>query len=99
VHLKRGGPVLDYLTQGVFPFYIAHQTIIVVTEYYLKRGGLPAVEEGAILVGVTALGCWVTYEIVRRVWWLRPLFGLRALGAARGVATAPASLRIARDNA
>ncbi len=75
--LRRGGPVLDYLTQGVFPFYIVHQTIIVVAEFWLKQWRLPAPAEGAILVGVTAAGCLVSYEIVRRVGWLRPLFGLK----------------------
>ena len=28
-HLNRGGPMLHYLTIGVFPFYIVHQTVIV----------------------------------------------------------------------
>ncbi len=69
--------MLAYLTQGVFPFYIVHQTIIVLLEYWLKRQGLGAPAEGLILVAATALGCWATYEVVRRVWWLRPLFGLR----------------------
>ena len=78
-HLRQGGPVLDYLTQGVFPFYIVHQTIIVVAEFWLKPWHLPAPAEGAILVVVTATGCLASYEIVRRVAWLRPLFGLKPL--------------------
>jgi len=97
-HITRGGPVLDYLTQGVFPFYIAHQTIIVVTEYYLKRLGLPAIDEGALLVGVTAVGCLLTYEIARRVRWLRPLFGLRGVSAARRPALS-AAVGAAPENA
>jgi hypothetical protein len=76
-HLRRGGPALDYLTQGVFPFYILHQTIIVLTEFWLKRVGLPQPAEAGILVVVTAAGCLAGYEAVRRVRWLRPLFGLR----------------------
>jgi hypothetical protein len=78
LYLRRGGAVLNYLTQGVFPFYIVHQTIIVVVEYWLKPLGLPALDEGLILILVTAAGCLATYEIVRRVACLRPLFGLRA---------------------
>jgi glucan biosynthesis protein C len=80
-HLHRGGPVLTYLTQGVFPFYIMHQTIIVMTEYWLKRHGLPAPLEGAILVATTVAGCFASYEIIRRVRLLRPLFGLRGAAA------------------
>jgi glucan biosynthesis protein C len=32
--------------------------------------------EAAILIAATALGCWASFEIVRRVAPLRPLFGL-----------------------
>jgi hypothetical protein len=89
LYLRRGGPVLTYLTQGVFPFYIVHQTIIVVVEYWLKPLGLPALDEGLILIAATAMGCLATYEIVRRVGWLRPLFGLRGEAApSKGQASA-----------
>jgi len=80
-HLHRGSRTLDYLTQGVFPFYIAHQTIIVLLEFYLKRLGWPQWAEGCVLIAATAAGCLLTYEIVRRVFWLRPLFGLRGEGS------------------
>jgi hypothetical protein len=77
IYVRRGGPILTYLTQGVFPFYIVHQTIIVLCEFWIKPFHLPAPAEGAILITVTAAGCLATYEAVRRVRWLRPLFGLK----------------------
>jgi hypothetical protein len=76
-HLTRGGPVLTYLTLGVFPFYIVHQTVIVVTGHHLARLGLPQGLEAAILIAVTFAACFATYEIARRVAVLRPLFGLK----------------------
>jgi glucan biosynthesis protein C len=76
-HLRQGDPVLDYLTQGVFPFYIVHQTIIVVCEFWIKPWLLPQPAEAAILIGATVTGCFVTYEVVRRIGWARPLFGLK----------------------
>jgi hypothetical protein len=84
-HVTRGGPVLTYLTQGIFPFYIVHQTIIVAGEYWLKPLHLPALDEGAILIAATAAGCLAAYEIVRRVNWLRPLFGLKPASRAAGL--------------
>jgi glucan biosynthesis protein C len=78
-YLRRGGPVLAYLTEGVFPFYILHQTIIVVTEFWLKRLGPAQPVEWAILVCATVAGCWLGFELIRRSAWLRPLFGLRRL--------------------
>ena len=76
-HLTRGGPVLRYLTLGVFPFYIVHQTVIVVAAYHLWKLGLNQGLEAAILIATTFAACFATYEIVRRVAPLRPLFGLK----------------------
>ena len=43
----------------------------------LHGRGLSAELEASIVIGGTAAACVVTYEIVRRVAWLRPLFGLK----------------------
>jgi hypothetical protein len=76
-HLTRGGPALRYLTLGVFPFYLVHQTIIVVAGHHLARLALPLVLEGVILVAITGAGCWATYEIARRAGPLSLWFGLK----------------------
>lgn len=76
-HLTRGGPVLTYLTLGVFPFYIVHQTFIVVAGHHLARLGLPQGLEALILIAGTFAACFATYEVVRRANLLRPLFGLK----------------------
>jgi peptidoglycan/LPS O-acetylase OafA/YrhL len=73
----RDGPVRRYLTDAIFPFYIVHQTAIVVFGYLLTRSGLPAPAEAALLIGLTAAACLATHEVVRRVGLLRPLFGLK----------------------
>lgn len=81
-HLTRGGPALRYLTLGVFPFYLVHQTLIVVAAHHLAKRGLPQPLEAAILIVVTFAGCFATYEIVRRVPGVRILFGLKGQPAA-----------------
>lgn len=78
-HLTRGGPILTYLTLGVFPFYIVHQTAIVVAGHYLAKAGLPQGLEAMILIAATFAACFATYELVRRVNLLRPWFGLKPL--------------------
>ncbi len=65
------------LTEAVFPFYLIHQTIIVVVTYWLLRAGAPGVVQFLVLVPATALGCWLFYRYGREVPWLRPLIGLR----------------------
>jgi peptidoglycan/LPS O-acetylase OafA/YrhL len=69
-------PARRYLTEAVFPFYIVHQTVIVLVAHALKPVALPPLAEGLLLVAVTALACVASFELVRRVAWLRPLFGL-----------------------
>jgi len=92
LHLTRDSAVLRTLTVAVFPFYIAHQTIIVVVGHHLKALHMPVVAEATLLIASTAIGCWATFELARRVDLLRPLFGLsprpRATVAAQDTALA-----------
>lgn len=66
-----------YLTQAVFPVYILHQTVIVVLAHHLKPAGLQPAIEGPLLVVATFALCFAAFELIRRVRWLRPLFGVR----------------------
>jgi hypothetical protein len=83
-HLRHDSAVRRYLTAAIFPVYILHQTVIVVVAHALKPSHLYPPVEGALLVLVTAGTCFLSYEIIRRVRLLRPLFGLEA-----GVPRAP----------
>ena len=73
---NRPSRALTYLTAAVFPYYIVHQTIIVVSGYWFTLHEAPLAVEVAAIVGVTILGCVLSYELIRRVAVLRPLFGL-----------------------
>jgi peptidoglycan/LPS O-acetylase OafA/YrhL len=74
----RDSAARRYLTEAVFPFYIVHQTAIVLFAHALKPLALPPVPEAALLVAATVATCFASFELVRRVAWLRPLFGLGA---------------------
>ncbi|CCE08967.1 conserved membrane hypothetical protein [Bradyrhizobium sp. STM 3843] len=76
-HFTADGPVRRYLTDAIFPYYIVHQTAIIMIAHALQGSGLSAGLEASIVIGGTVLVCVSTYEIVRRITWLRPLFGLR----------------------
>lgn len=76
-YLRSDGPTRRYLTNAIFPYYIIHQTVLIVAGHYLTRLNLPAWVEAPVLIAIVAASCIVGYEIVRRVWLLRPLFGLK----------------------
>jgi glucans biosynthesis protein C len=76
-------PVRCYLTEAIFPFYIVHQTAIVLLAHFMKPLGLRPLVEGPLLVAATVAICLATFELVRRVGWMRPLFGLAPAGTAR----------------
>ncbi len=100
-HLTHDSPARRYLTTAIFPVYILHQTVIVVVAHALKPSHLYPPVEGVLLVLVTAATCLLSYEAIRRLAWLRPLFGLeRAPGsprprASRGV---PVAQRVAPNS-
>ena len=69
---------LPYATEAVYPWYILHQTITVVAGFQLSKLALGGVVEPVLLVAITIGGCLVLHEFaVRRISWLRPLFGLK----------------------
>lgn len=76
-HLRHDNATRRYLTDAIFPFYIIHQTTIVVAGHYLNHLGWPVWIEAPVLIALTVASCWLGYEIVRRIGFLRPLFGLK----------------------
>jgi glucans biosynthesis protein C len=76
--LHRDGPARRYLTEAMFPYYITHQTVIVLAGFWLKPYRLGAGVEFAIIAAVTVAGCTLAYEVGRRIRWLRPLLGMKA---------------------
>ncbi|WP_300544131.1 acyltransferase family protein [Maricaulis sp.] len=84
-YLSGDGPVRRYLTEAIFPFYILHQTITVLTGYWIAPMGLNVWVEFAVLVFATGAGCWLGFEIVRRIPVLRPVMGLKWQAAPRAL--------------
>jgi surface polysaccharide O-acyltransferase-like enzyme len=93
-HLTHDSAVRRYLTSAIFPVYILHQTVIVVVAHALKPSHLYPPVEGVLLVLVTAATCFLSYEAIRRVRLLRPLFGLE-LGAPSAAKIKAASVPVA----
>lgn len=77
------------LAEAVFPFYLVHQTVILLVGYGLLGTDTGPLTRFLILVAATVAGCWTFYLGGREVRWLRPLIGLRAAARARLADPAP----------
>jgi len=76
-HLNRPWPWLRWANESVYPWHMLHQTLIIVAAVALAPMRLGPVLEPAAIVALTAGGCWaLTDALIRRLRWLRPLFGL-----------------------
>jgi glucans biosynthesis protein C len=84
-HLKlnRPWPWLAWANESVYPWYVLHQTVIIVLIFWLAPLNLGPVLEPALLVAGTVAGCWSLTALVRRSDTLRPLFGLRRRAPSR----------------
>jgi len=68
---------LKYFNDAVYPFYILHQTFIVVIGYNLSSLSLGSVLEPILLIICTVAACFIGFEIIKRTELLRPCFGLK----------------------
>ncbi|MBJ7574116.1 acyltransferase family protein [Luteimonas sp. MC1828] len=76
--LNRPMRWLPYASEAVYPWYILHQSLIVLVAYWLIPLRLGAWLEPALVTLATIGGCLLLHEfVIRRVSLLRPLFGLK----------------------
>ncbi|MCJ8156281.1 acyltransferase family protein [Sphingomonas sp. LaA6.9] len=75
--LNRDHPARPMLTEAVFPFYIIHQTIIVLVGWWMIPAHLAPSIQFALLVVATVAGCWIFYRIGRAIPGFRLLIGLK----------------------
>jgi len=75
--LNKRSTKLKYFNDAVYPFYILHQTLIVVIGYNLSILNLGPVIEPLLLIALTIVGCFLGFEIIQRTELLRPCFGLK----------------------
>lgn len=77
-HLSGRPALLGVATEAVYPFYILHQTVTVIAVYWLLQIGAPPLAGFILAVLATFLGTSAVYfGLVRPLWFLRPLFGLK----------------------
>lgn len=77
-YLNYTNSTLKYCNSLVYPFFILHQTVIIVLGYYVIDWGLSGTFEFLVIVVGTFVICGLLYELlIKRSNILRVLFGLK----------------------
>ncbi|MCB1050038.1 MAG: acyltransferase family protein [Acidobacteria bacterium] len=77
-YLSFSNRFLRYANEGIYPFYILHQTVIVIMGYYVIQWPLTLWPKFLILTILSFSGTVALYEVlIRRCNFIRPLFGLK----------------------
>lgn len=76
--LNRPWPWLRWANASVYPWYVLHQTVIIVLVVWLAPAQWGPVVEPVVLVTGTLALCWGLTAIAQSVAWLRPLLGVPA---------------------
>ncbi|MFD2571996.1 acyltransferase family protein [Spirosoma soli] len=78
-YLNVNRPILRHLNEAVYPFYILHQTVIVIIGYYVLTRTSLGVYDGFLIVSLSSLAvCAAIYLLLIRPFKLtRLLFGVK----------------------
>lgn len=79
-YLTRDAAFLKYANEAVLPFYILHQTVLLVIGYFIVQWAIPDLSKWAIIFVSSFIVIMAIYEyVVRRINLLRFLFGMKTL--------------------
>jgi len=77
-YLNQPSRILSYLSQGAYPIYIIHMIFLYLGSFLIIPLDIPVMLKFFSLVAFTIIGCLTLYDlIIKRVRFLRPLFGLK----------------------
>lgn len=75
--LNKPSNILNYLKQGAYPIYILHMIFIYLSSLFILPLNINNGVKLLLIVVFTVFGCFITYDFfIRRIRFLRPLFGI-----------------------
>lgn len=77
--LNKPSRSLTYLNQALFPIYLVHLPLTFLCANYIFPLSLSPEIKLALLLLATCAACVAVYEIIKRIRWIHPLFGLKSV--------------------
>lgn len=79
-YINKPNITLNYLSQAAYPIYIIHMIFLYLGSLLILPLNIPTFIKFILLTAFTFISCFGMYElIIRRIRFLRPLFGLKIL--------------------
>jgi len=76
--LNKPSKILSYANESVYPFYILHQTVMIIFGYYIIQLNWSVITKFGVITIITFGGSLLLYElIIKRINILRLLFGMK----------------------
>ncbi|HPN71932.1 MAG TPA: acyltransferase family protein, partial [Saprospiraceae bacterium] len=69
--------LLSYLSQAAYPVYILHMIFLYLASHLLFNLELPPPVIFLLVLIFTLAGCFLSFELIKKIKFLRPLFGLK----------------------
>jgi glucan biosynthesis protein C len=83
-YLNRTNPILRYAAEGSYPFYILHQTVIVIIGFFVVQGTESITVKYLLMVIASLAATTLLYDlVVKRTNLTRFLFGMKPLSKTR----------------
>ncbi len=77
-YLNKPGSTLSYLSRAAYPVYIIHMFVLYAGAMIILPMDIPIMLKFISIIVFTGIVCFLIYEfIVKRICFLRPLFGLK----------------------
>jgi glucan biosynthesis protein C len=78
-HLNFTNKVRDYAVEAALPFYILHQTFIIIIGFYVIQWHIALMLKFLLIIVLTFITVLPVYDlIVKRIWPVRFLFGMKS---------------------
>jgi hypothetical protein len=90
-YLNRAHPILPHVNEGLYPFYILHQTVIITIGYYICQLDWSIAAKFWSVSMLTLSTCLLIYFVLIRPFWIvRFFFGMKTQTTKQPAPPAPA---------
>ena len=76
-YLNKPSKLLSELSQAAYPVYIVHMIFLYLAAYLILPLKLSLAVNLILIIFLSFTGCYISYEVIKRIEILRPFFGLK----------------------